>query len=232
MPFVLLSLILLSCSHTEKDTVPAKTLYETALKQKEKKQYIQALETLTKLRKQFIYSPYSAQAQKLMADIYFEREDYTAATKEYKKLLKLYPKTDRDHALYQLGLAHLNRLPKTADRDISLGKKALKYFRELVQLKGQSPYKKKARERMKSLLALQAEKEFKIAVFYKRRGLKRASLKRLEHLFKKYPESPRIPQALLLASQIAEGGKALKFKNRLLKKFPDSPSAGALKKSL
>lgn len=235
MPFLLIILtlpFLLSCSNTQKDEViPAKSIYEKAVKQKEKNRLTEALETLRKLRKHFIHSSYSARARLLMGDIYFEMTDYHLAEEEYKQFLKVYSLDKKDYALYQLGLTHLKRLPNTADRDISHAKKALKYFRELESLKGFSSYKKMAREHIHFLLSLQAEKELKIAVFYKRRGLKDASLKRLEHIFHQYPETPLIPQALFLAWQMSEGENATQFKNRLLKQFPNSPEANQIKPS-
>ena len=224
---------LLSCSHTQKgETTSAKSIYELALKQKEKSRFVEALETLRKLRKHFVHSSYSARARLLMGDIYFEMADYTLAEEEYKRFLKVYSLDKKDYALYQLGLTHLKRLPKTADRDISHAKKALKYFRELESLKGSNPYKKMAQKHIHFLLSLQAEKEFKIAVFYKRRGRKDASIKRLEYIFHQYPKSPLIPKALLLAWQMSEGENATQFKSRLLKQFPTSPEAAQLKQSL
>ena len=236
MPFFLTVLILpflFSCSHTKKEeTVSAKAIYERALKQKEKKQFVEALETLRKLRKQFIHSSYSARARLLMGDIYFEMEDYSLAAKEYKRFLKVYSRNKRSYALYQLGLTYLKRLPRTADRDISHSTKALEYFHELQKLKKPGPYKKKSQEHIDFLLSLQAEKEFITASFYKRRGLKEASLKRLEYLFRQYPKSSFTPKALLLAWEMSEGKNAKRFKKRLLKEFPSSPEANQLKKSL
>ena len=236
MPFLLTLLILpflFSCSHTQKEgKVSAKTIYDQALKQKEKKQFVEALETLRKLRKRFIHSSYSARARLLMGDIYFEMEDYALAAKEYERFLKVYSRGKRSYALYQLGLTYLKRLPRTADRDISHSKKALKYFREVQRLKNSGPYKKMAQKHIQFLLSLQAEKELITAAFYKRKGWTAASLKRLEYLFRRHPKSPFIPKALLLAWEMSEGKKALQFKKRLLKEFPSSPEANQMKKSM
>ena len=193
---------------------------------------MEALETLRKLRKQFIHSSYSARARLLMGDIYFEMEDYALAAKEYERFLKVYSRDKRSYGFYQLGLTYLKRLPGTADRDISHSKKALKYFREVQSLKKPGPYKKMAEKHIQFLLSLQAEKEFIIAAFYKRKGWRAASLKRLEYLFRQYPKSPLTPKALLLAWEISEGKKALQFKKKLLREFPSSPEANQMKKSL
>ena len=102
---VLILPFLLSCSHTQKDEkASAKSIYEQALKQKEKKQFMESLETLKKLKRHFIHSSYSARARLLMGDIYFEMEDYTLAEEEYKRFLKVYSRVKKDYALYQLGL--------------------------------------------------------------------------------------------------------------------------------
>ena len=193
---------------------------------------MEALETLRKLRKQFIHSSYSARARLLMGDIYFEMEDYALAAKEYERFLKVYFRGKRGYALYQLGLTYLKRLPDTADRDISHSEKALKYFREAQSLKNHGPYKKMAQKHIQFLLSLQAEKEFITASFYKRKGWTAASLKRLKYLFHRYPKSSLIPKALLLAWEMSEGEKALQFKKKLLREFPSSTEANQMKKSL
>lgn len=238
MPFLFALFILpslFSCSHTQKEEkTSAKVIYEKALKQKENRQFVPALETLRKLRKQYIHSSYSARARLLMGDIYFEMEDYSLAALEYEKFLKIYSREKRGYALYQLGLTYLKRLPGTADRDLTHSKKALNYFRKLQKFKSSNPYKKKAQEHIRFLLSLMAEKEFIIASYYKRRGLKEASMSRLEYLFHQYPNTPLIPKALLLAWELSEGEgkKAKKFKTRLLREFPSSPEASQLNKPL
>ena len=233
MPFFLIALFFLSvvsCSHTKKkEPVTAKAVYEKALKEKESKQYISALETLRNLRKRFIYSGYSAKAHLLMGDVYFEMRDYGPAESEYQRFLKIYPDGKRDYALYQLGLTYLKRLPATADRDISHADKALKYFNDLKSLKDPGPYKKQAEKHIRFLQNFKAEKEFKIASFYKKRGRRQAVLRRLKNILRLYPESPLISKALFLAWRVSEGEGALRFKNRLLKDFPDSPSAKRIK---
>ncbi|MCY4512789.1 MAG: outer membrane protein assembly factor BamD [Bdellovibrionales bacterium] len=236
MPFLFALFILpslFSCSHTQKEEkASAKATYEKALKQKENRQFVEALETLRKLRKQFIHSSYSARARLLMGDIYFEMEDYPLAAQEYEKFIKIYSSKKRGYALYQLGLTYLKRLPSTADRDLSHSKKALSYFRELQNLKKPDPHKKMAKKHIHFLLSLLAEKELLIASFYERRGWKEAAMKRLEYLLHQYPNTPFIPKALLLAWELSEGKNTKKFKNRLLKEFPSSPEANQLNKTL
>ena len=236
VPLFLIALFFLSvvsCSHTEeKAPVTPKAVYEKALKEKENKQYISALETLRNLRKRFIYSGYSAKARLLMGDIYFEMMDYSSAESEYQRFLKVYPAGKKDYALYQSGLTYLKRLPPTADRDISLADKALKYFNKLKSLKGPGPYKKQAEGHIRFLKNFKAEKEFKIASFYEKRGRKGAVLQRVKNILRLYPESPLISKTLFLAWRVSDGKEALRFKNKLLKDFPDSPSAKRVKSAL
>ena len=236
MPLFLITLFFLSvvsCSQTEKKApVTAKSVYEKALKEKESKQYISALETLRDLRKRFIYSGYSAKARLLMGDIYFEMRDYGSAESEYQRFLKIYPDGKKDYALYQLGLTYLKRLPPSADRDIAHADKALKYFNDLKSLKSSGPYKKQAEGHIRFLQNFKAEKEFKIASFYKKRGRRQAVLRRVKNILRLYPKSPLISKTLFLAWRVSDGEEALRFKSKLLKDFPDSPSAKRIKSVL
>lgn len=223
----------LSCSHTEKQQPKsAKAFYETALQQKQSKNYTDALETLRNLRKKFFYSAVSAKGRLLMGDIYFETGDFRPAENEYKMFLKIHPESEEGtaHALYYLSLSYMKRLPDTADRDISVSDKALKYLHQLTGLKNSGPYQTKAKARIQSLLNLKAEKEFKTAVFYHRTGRLKASMKRARRILSAYPKSPLIARVLFLAYQMSEGERASEFKNRLLRDFPQSRPAKRLKK--
>ena len=223
--------LLTGCAHNPKAPLSAKGHYEKALKQKEGGKPAQALETLQELRKNFVYSPYARPARLLTADIHFAMENYQQALEGYQSFQKIYPSVQAAYVLYQLGQSAARQLPDRPDLDLSIGDLAIKYFQALLNLpSGAGDYKKKAADGIKAIRLMKAEKEFKTAAFYKRRGWKKASLKRFGELIERYPESPLLPQALLHGFQLAEdlGQPSDSFKKRLLKGFPGSKEARSL----
>ena len=235
MPALLLILFFLTSCHTfekEKKEVSAKIYFDKAIHYKNKKNYRKALENLNQLKKHFFYSKYDQKALLLIADIYFAQEKYSQAALSYKKHFKLYPKMQKNYVLYQMGISYKNQLPKRVDYDLSLAAPALKAFDSLLNLKKPSPYKEKVKIEKQNILDKQASKELKTALFYKKQGWKQASLHRIQFFIKNYPKSPLMPTALLTGFELAHllDKNPKKFKENLIKKYPDSKEAKSILK--
>ena len=214
--------LFLGCSLKEKNVSTPEKLYKKALSQKQEKNYPKALETLTQMREQFPYSSFNPKARLLLGDIYFMEEKYTVSAEVYKRFRLIHPHTKKAYVLNQLGLCYLRQLPSTPDRDISKADLALRYFRELLDLSIETPYKKEAAKHITFLLNLKAKKEFITASFYVKQGLQEAAFNRLNHVIQTYPESSVTSKALLSAYTLAKKLErdTESYKKRIKKDFP------------
>ena len=216
------------CVHNPKlkELKTAQFYFEKAENYKKKGDNIKALENLTTIRQEFFSSPYNKKALLMMADIYFERQQYQQSAQTYRKYQSLYSQK-KDYVLYRLGLSYKNQLPRRSEHDLKFAKSALRVFDQLLALKDKSPYKKSALKARQEILDKKAERELKIALFFKSQAWYRASFKRVQYFIKHYPQSPLLPKALLTAFELAQklDQNPEKFKERLLKEFPQSPSA-------
>ena len=220
-----------ACNHNSKskELKTAQFYFEKANHYKNRGDEIKALEYLSNIRKKFFYSSYSKKALLMTADIYFDQEKYQQAVQTYKKY-KLFYSENQDYVLYQLGLSYKNQLPNRVEHDLSLTAPALSAFEQLIALKGDSTYKKKALKARQEILDKKAERELKIALFFKTQGWDKAGLKRIQYFIKHYPNSLLMPQALLAGFELAKklNQNPEEFKKRLLKKYPKSPEVKSL----
>ena len=216
-----------ACRSAEKDPVSPQFYFEKALKYKNRGSYIEALEQLSLLKKQFFHSSYNQKALLLSADIHFEKGEHTKAVAFYEKHIKLYPDTEKDYALYQLCRSFKKRLPSREDKDLSLAVPALKAFDRLLALKSPSPHKQKAQAQRQEILNKLAGRELKAVLFYKKIGRLRAGFIRLRQFIKDYPKSPLMPKALFEAVRLAGLLKEdpEPFKKSLFKNYPRSKEA-------
>ena len=222
------------CTHSSqlKETKNAQFYFERAKHYKEKGDNIKALENLAKIRQNFFYSPYNRKALLMTADIYFDQKKYHQAAQTYKQHQSLYA-PQQAYVLYQLGLSYKNQLPDRSEHDLSLATLALAAFDQLLALKEKSPYKQKALKAKQEILDKKAERELKIALFFKTQGWYKAGFKRVQYFIKHYPKSFLMPKALLTAFELAQklDQNPEEFKQRLLKEYPQSPSAQSLNRN-
>ncbi len=237
MPFFLLLLFLfVGCAHHSKQLKTAQNpqfYLDKAIHYKKKGDYPKALEFLRALRKHFFYSSLNSPALLLTADIYFEQEKFSQAGKTYQKHLDIYPQKLKDYALYRKGLAEKNQLPQRVDQDLSIAESALKAFNTLLQSPSDSPYKQKALKEKKEILNKKASRELKTALFFKKQGWLKASLRRIQYFIEHYPQSPLLPKALLTGAELAYFLKEdpKKWTDPLIKNHPESSEAKNIPKS-
>ena len=224
---VFLPVFLANCVQTPKpEELSAKEHFEKALENKKNKNYAKSIENLTDLRRFFFYSPYNQKALLLTADVYFLDRQYEQAIESYKKHLNLYPNKDKDYVLYKIGLSYRNQMPRLSSYDLSQSQPALEALNHLLSME-ESQYKEKAVLIREEILNKQAEKQLNIALFYKKLRWNQTAFHRLNYVISNYPNSLIMPKAYLAAFQLAEvlNKNPEKFKEKLLKKYPDSEEA-------
>lgn len=166
--FTVASLMLFSCS-TQKPTgaTQAEVLYKEAIKLIDKKRYLLATEKLNQIRSKYPYSYYATHAELLSADILFSQKNFVDAAAAYIAFREFHPKHKRtDYVVYRIADSFYSQLPSTFDRDLSPGKEAIKYYRELINLFPKSKYIVDAQERIDKCEEMLEKKEKYIADFY------------------------------------------------------------------
>ena len=90
----------------------AEKAYNRGLQEKKEKNYLEAVRYLEYVRNNFPYSQYASLAQLAIADMAFERDDWTMAATQYQDFVKSHPSHPKaDYAAFRVGLAHFNDRP-------------------------------------------------------------------------------------------------------------------------
>lgn len=220
--------VLWSCAagpKLESNSAQGKFKYAQALI--EDNRYEEALIELGEIKNKHPYSRFAVLSELAIADLHFKRESFIEAQGSYELFKSLHPKHEKsDHVVFYLAMSFFNQLPSTIDRDLSVAKRALYYFKEVADKYPASEFAKKALE--KSILArkMLAEKEFYIADFYFYRANYLSALGRYENALKFYPGIGFDARALFGASASSYRSGAIEkgeeYYNKLTSRFPGS----------
>jgi outer membrane protein assembly factor BamD (BamD/ComL family) len=149
-----------------------------------------AVELLDKLVEAFPFQSFSDDALYHIGNYYFRAERYEEAELVYQRLIKDYPKSDwAANAEYQLGAAALKRL-KGVDYDFAPVDEAEKRFFRYLAIHQTGDRVKAAREGLAEISRLRAERLYKSAQHYLRRGEVKAVRYYLQKLLREHSETP------------------------------------------
>lgn len=161
----------MSCSSLDSDGDDAKAgpegLYKEAKRLFDKKSYQVAQEKIKKLREKYPYSYYANPAELLNADILFQQSNYLESATAYHVYRELHPKDKNlDYVIYKIAESYHKLMPSTPDRDISITKRAIRSYEELLAKFPKTNYKKSAQEHLKEAKQMVVDQEKGIADFY------------------------------------------------------------------
>ena len=151
--------------------------YEKGMQEKKDQNPMEATRFFEYVRNNFPYSQFAALAQLAVADIAFERDDWTQAANQYQEFVKGHPSHPKaDYAAFRVGLAYFNDrpsavffLPPTHEKDLSPVRQALEALNRFVTGFPQSEYIPKARALIADSRELLAAHERYVAEFYWKR---------------------------------------------------------------
>ncbi len=166
---------------------PPEVLAKEGAEQLKKKNYLDAVDTYTKIKDRYPYSEQALVAQVKLADALYYSKKFDEAQAAYKEFEKLHPTNPAiPYVIYQQGLCFYRQRP-TIDRDQSYTEKALAEFRRLQQKFPKSEYAAKAEKYKLKCLEDLAEHEFYVGVFYFRTKRYPSALDRFQALAQEYP---------------------------------------------
>jgi outer membrane assembly lipoprotein YfiO len=162
----------------------------------EQQKYFQSIELYKNFTSRYPGHDRSDYAQFMLAESYFNDEQYPLAAVEYQILMGNYSYSDYvDEALYKIGLCFYHESPKPA-RDQQKAHDALSRLNQFLQTYPSSPLAEEAREYVKRLHTKLAEKELNNAKYYYKRKRMQAALIYLNKIVDNYPDNPFWARAL------------------------------------
>ncbi len=141
----------------------AQEIFEAANDAMAEKNYVRAVELISKLRDAYPFSPYIVDAELMLADAYFLDEEYAMAAESYKDFEGQHPRHPAiEYVLYQTGISLQKQFP-SIDRPTTQLQEAIAYYERLLQQYPETKYADAARQRILDCRRGMAEHELYIA---------------------------------------------------------------------
>ena len=218
--FAVVLLALAGCHHKNTpsplanvdSTQPDKVLFERAMDSMKRNKFEDARILLQTLINTYPDSEFLARAKLGIADTWYAAggtANYTQAAAEYRDFITFFPNVP-EAAEAQLKIAGIEyRQMDKAERDFTHAKAAEQEYRTLLQQYPDSKLVPEAKERLREVQEVLADREFRIGHFYYMRGSWPAAIARLQTLVDTYPLYSAASEALFLQADAYEKQAAL-----------------------
>jgi outer membrane protein assembly factor BamD len=151
--------------------------YEKGMQEKKDQNPMEATRFFEYVRNNFPYSQYASLSQLAIADMSFDRDEWSAAASQYQDFVKSHPSHPQaDYAAFRVGLAYFNDRPSTVfllppsfEKDQAPLRQALEALNRFVNAYPKSNYMPKAREMIADCRELLAAHERYVGEFYWKR---------------------------------------------------------------
>jgi outer membrane protein assembly factor BamD len=192
-------------------SMTAKQNYERGLEELKKENYVEAAHYFSYVKQKFPFSKYAGLAELALADTEFARANYLEAIDSYKSFARLHPtheKVEDGYVAFRIAESYVKEmpddwvlLPPSYEKDQSSVRDALRELDSVREKFPNSPYFKQATEYRRVVLGRLVEHEVYVARFYLERGHPKAAILRIEGALRRYPESGREGELLLVLGE-------------------------------
>lgn len=200
---------------------PDKGLYDSAMAAMKKAHYQEARTLLQTLINTYPESEYIARAKLTLGDSWYAEGGSAAwaqAEIEYKDFQIFYPNMpEASEAQLKVATIHYRQMEKP-DRDYTQATRAAEEYKSLIQQYPDSPLVPEAKQRLREVQEVLAQRQYSIANFYFVHDNLAASQARLQSLVDSYPLYSGVDQALFDLGALYEKEAAAMRKQR----FPDN----------
>ena len=212
--FALIALASCSSVQEEEKEEPEVILYKQSQDRMNAKNFIGAVESLSRIERFYPFGVYAEQARADLIYAFYMSGDYDNAYAASEKFIRLYPRnTNIDYAYFMRGmtgyyedeglLSDIFALD-LSKRDVSTAMKSYADLTEFMIRYPESEYVDVARERLIFLRNLVASSELDGAEFYLERGAYLGALKRANYVLKNIPNSSEKERALSIMKEAYE----------------------------
>jgi outer membrane protein assembly factor BamD len=209
-------LVVTGCaSNDDEEREPAEvTLYNLSQDRMNARNFIGAVESLTRIERFYPFGVYAEQARADLIYAHYMTGDYDAAYAQSEKFIRLYPRnTNVDYAYFMRGMTGYYQDEgilgdvfslNLAKRDVSGAVQSYADLTEFMIRFPESEYINSARERLIFLRNLIASSELDGAEYYMKRGAYIAELKRANYVLTNIPNSTEKNRALSIMKDAYE----------------------------
>jgi len=187
---------------------PDKVLFDRAMNAMKHNKFDVARMTLQTLINTYPDSEFIARAKLAVADSWYAEGGSTAlqqAEIEYKDFITFFPNMpEAAEAQLKVANIHYQEMEKP-DRDYTHAMRAEEEYRALIQEYPDNPLVKEAKQRLREVQEVLAQREYNIGKFYYTRQSFPAAIARLRTLVDRYPLYSGADEALFLLGQSYEG---------------------------
>jgi outer membrane protein assembly factor BamD len=180
---------------------PDKVLFDRSMNDMDHGRYTVARLTLQALINAYPDSEYLARAKMAIADSWYREggsDGLAQAEAEYKDFITFFP-TMKEASEAQLKIADIHyRQIEKPDRDPTHALRAQTELETFLAQYPDSPLADQARQQLRNVEEVLAERQFRIGLFYYRQGAYRAAQSRLQEIVDKYPLYSRGDEAVSL----------------------------------
>lgn len=224
---------LVGCPKELPREAPPEELYRIGIEAYERERWERAIEAFQRFLFQDPGNEKADSAQFLIAESYFNQDQYLTAASEFLRLAQTRPAGPlADDARYRACVSYYELSPRP-ELDQEYTQEAIDQCRSVTLLYPGSPYAEQAAERAKELTDKLARKYYLNAQYYFKRRAYDSALIYLEHLLEAYGGASIEPEALLTLyetyQRLGYRQEAERTRDRLLREYPDSPQAGEVR---
>jgi outer membrane protein assembly factor BamD len=169
---------------------PDKSLFDRSMESMKKAHYQEARTLLETLINTYPDSEYIARAKLALGDAWYDEGGKAAwqqAEAEYKDFQTFFPNLpEASEAQLKIASMHYREMEKP-DRDYAEAQRAAEEYKSLIQQYPDSPLLPQAKQKLREVQEILAERQYRIAHFYFLRDNLAASQARLQSLTESYP---------------------------------------------
>ncbi len=214
-------------------SLTAKQNYDKGLEELKSENYPEAQKYFSFVRQKFPFSKFAVLAELALADTQYERGSYQEAIDSYKTFVRLHPtheKVEDGYVAYKICQCYVKEMPEdwflvppAAEKDQSAVRDAFRELSDFVDKYPDSKYLTEAKSLRRDVMQRLIDHEVYVARFYLDTDHPKAAVIRLETAIRRYPESGREADLLLVLGQThLQMGNALRAKQtfeRVVKEF-------------
>src|SRR5579859_1187140 len=186
---------------------PDKGLFDRAMESMKKGRYQESRTLLETLINTYPDSEYIARAKLALGDAWYAEGGKAAwqeAEAQYKDFQTFFPNLpEASEAQLKIAAMHYRQMEKP-DRDYAEAARAADEYKTMIQQYPDSPLVPQAKQKLREVQEILAERQYRIAHFYFLRDNLAASQARLESLIESYPLYSQVDEALYELGQLYE----------------------------